>query len=252
VANKKNDKNSNNGAKLGFEEKLWQTADKLRGHLDAAEYKHVVLGLIFLKYISDAFAEKYTQLQQEEYADPEERDEYTAFNVFWVAKEARWSNLQGKAKTPEIGKLVDEAMEILEKENPSLKGILPKDYSKPSLDKRLLGELIDLISTIGLGTQESRAQDILGRVYEYFLGEFASAEGKKGGQFYTPRCVVEVLVEMIEPYMERPANKIAPTRKQEGFWLRLTANKTPLRLTLSANKLRLFANSLQNANFGSD
>jgi len=174
------DKNINNGAKLNLEEKLWQTADKLRGHLDAAEYKHVVLGLIFLKYISDAFAEHYTKLQQEEYADPEERDEYTAVNVFWVAKEARWSNLQGKAKTPEIGKLVDEAMEILEKENPSLKGILPKDYSKPSLDKRLLGELIDLISTIGLGTQESKSQDILGRVYEYFLGEFASAEGKKG------------------------------------------------------------------------
>lgn len=203
MANKKNDKNSNNGAKLGFEEKLWQTADKLRGHLDAAEYKHVVLGLIFLKYISDAFAEQYKILEQEEYADPEERDEYTAENVFWVAKEARWSHLQGKAKTPEIGKLVDEAMEILEKENPSLKGILPKDYSKPSLDKRLLGELIDLISTIGLGTQESRAQDILGRVYEYFLGEFASAEGKKGGQFYTPRCVVEVLVEMLEPYKGR-------------------------------------------------
>lgn len=203
MAKKKNNNNGNNGAKLGFEEKLWQAADKLRGHLDAAEYKHVVLGLIFLKYISDAFEEHYKALEQEEYANPEERDEYTAVNVFWVPKNARWSNLQGKAKTPEIGKLIDEAMETLEKENSSLKGVLPKDYSKPSLDKRLLGELIDLISTIGLGTEESRSQDILGRVYEYFLGEFASAEGKKGGQFYTPRCVVEVLVEMLEPYKGR-------------------------------------------------
>ncbi len=199
---KKNQKNKN-GAKLGFEETLWQAADKLRGHLDAAEYKHVVLGLIFLKYISDAFSEVYDKLAREDYADPEDRDEYVAENIFWVPKEARWSFLQANAKLPKIGTLVDEAMDAIEKENSSLKGVLPKDYGKPSLDKKLLGELIDLISTIGLGDEESRSKDILGRVYEYFLGQFASAEGKKGGQFYTPRCVVQLLVEMLEPYKGR-------------------------------------------------
>ena len=199
---KKTSKNGN-GAKLGFEEKLWQTADKLRGHLDAAEYKHVVLGLVFLKYISDAFQEKYDTLLQDEYADPEERDEYLAENIFWVPKEARWSHLKNNAKTPEIGTLIDDGMVAIEKENQSLKGVLPKEYGKPSLDKRLLGELIDLIGTIGLGDAESRSQDVLGRVYEYFLGQFASAEGKKGGQFYTPRSVVEILVEMLEPYKGR-------------------------------------------------
>lgn len=199
---KKNQKNKN-GAKLGFEETLWQAADKLRGHLDAAEYKHVVLGLIFLKYISDAFSEVYDKLAQEDYADPEDRDEYVAENIFWVPSLARWSHLQANAKLPNIGTLVDEAMDAIEKENSSLKGVLPKDYGKPSLDKSLLGELIDLISKIGLGDEESRSKDILGRVYEYFLGQFASAEGKKGGQFYTPRCVVQLLVEMLEPYQGR-------------------------------------------------
>ena len=200
---KKTSKKESNNAKLGFEETLWQAADKLRGHLDAAEYKHVVLGLIFLKYISDAFGELYQQLETDDYADPEDRDEYLAENIFWVPKEARWQVFQDNAKKAEIGKLIDEGMDAIEKENPALKGVLPKDYGKPSLDKRLLGELIDLIGTIGLGDKESRSQDILGRVYEYFLGQFASAEGKKGGQFYTPRCVVEVLVKMIEPYKGR-------------------------------------------------
>ncbi len=194
---------TSNGAKLGFEQTLWTAADKLRGHLDAAEYKHVVLGLIFLKYISDAFQELYQKLEAEDYANPEERDEYIAENIFWVPKEARWFHLQKNAKQPKIGQFVDEAMEAIEKENPSLKGVLPKDYGKPALDKRLLGELIDLVGTIGLGDEENRSKDILGRVYEYFLGQFASAEGKKGGQFYTPRCVVQVLVEMIEPYKGR-------------------------------------------------
>jgi type I restriction enzyme M protein len=203
LAKTKKDKLSAGGANLGFEETLWQAADKLRGHMDAGEYKHVVLGLVFLKYISDAFGEHYAKLEADEYADPEDRDEYTAENIFYVPKEARWSFLQSQAKTPEIGKLIDDGMSAIEKENPSLKGVLPKEYGKPSLDKRLLGELIDLIATIGLGDKDNRSQDILGRVYEFFLGKFASAEGKNGGQFYTPRCVVEVMVSMLKPYKGR-------------------------------------------------
>jgi type I restriction enzyme M protein len=194
---------SNNGANLGFEQKLWQTADKLRSNMDAAEYKHVVLGLIFLKYISDAFTEVYEQLKKEKESDPEDIDEYTARRVFWVPKEARWEQLQDNAKKPEIGKLLDEAMDILERDNPTLKGVLPKNYARPGLNKQRLGELIDLIGTIGLGDKENRSKDILGRVYEYFLGEFASAEGKKGGQFYTPRSIVKLLVGMLEPYKGR-------------------------------------------------
>ena len=199
----KDQKKANNGANLGFEQQLWQMADKLRGHMDAGEYKHVVLGLIFLKYISDAFQERYDALKKELHADPEDRDEYTAENVFWVPKIARWPRFQDNAKQPTIGKLIDDAMVAIEKENPSLKGVLSKDYARPSLDKHRLGELIDLIGKIGLGDKESRSKDILGRVYEYFLGQFASAEGKKGGEFYTPRCVVKLLVEMIEPYKGR-------------------------------------------------
>lgn len=192
-----------NGGNLGFEEKLWAAADKMRGHMDSGEYKHVVLGLIFLKYISDAFEEKHAKLTKEDLADPEDKDEYKADNIFWVPKEARWKGLQANAKQPTIGKLIDEAMTSIERENPSLRGVLAKDYSRPSLDKTRLGELIDLIGTIGLGTEEHRSQDILGRVYEYFLGRFASAEGKGGGEFYTPRSVVKLLVEMIEPYKGR-------------------------------------------------
>ena len=201
----KNNDNSS-AANLGFEQTLWQAADKMRGHMDAAEYKHVVLGLIFLKYISDAFQERYEALvsiQEEENADPEDRDEYMAENVFWVPKEGRWSYLQGRAKLPEIGLDIDNAMIAIEKDNPSLKNVLPKDYARPALDKQRLGELIDLIGTIGLGDAENRSKDILGRVYEYFLSQFAGAEGKKGGEFYTPRCVVRLLVEMIEPYEGR-------------------------------------------------
>lgn len=196
-------KKTSNGGNLGFEEKLWQAADKMRGHMDAAEYKHVVLGLIFLKYISDAFEEKHRKLKEDKLADPEDRDEYTADNIFWVPKAARWQYLQANAKQPAIGKLVDDAMVVIEKENPVLKGVLPKDYARPTLDKHTLGELIDLIGTIGLGDAESRSKDILGRVYEYFLGRFAAAEGKAGGEFYTPRSVVKILVEMIEPYKGR-------------------------------------------------
>ena len=199
---RKNDQ-AGNGANLGFEEKLWQAADKMRGHMDPAEYKHVALGLIFLKYISDAFEQRQAELAKEQGADPEDRDEYLAENVFWVPKQARWKNLQANAKQPTIGKLLDDAMVAIEKENPSLKGVLPKEYAKPELDKYRLGELIDLVGTIGLGDKESRSKDILGRVYEYFLSKFASAEGRKGGEFYTPRCVVRLLVEMIEPFKGR-------------------------------------------------
>ncbi len=193
----------NSGGALGFEATLWATADKLRGNLDAAEYKHVVLGLIFLKYISDAFEEKHAALVKDKGADAEDRDEYTAENIFWVPPEARWSYLQGRAKDPVIGKLLDNAMIAIERDNPSLKGALPKEYTRPHLDKQSLGGVIDLVSTIGLGDKESRSKDIIGRVYEYFLSEFASAEGKKGGQFYTPRCVVQLLVEMLAPYKGR-------------------------------------------------
>ncbi len=194
-----------NGANLGFETKLWQAADKLRNNMDAAEYKHVVLGLMFLKYISDAFEEQRAKLvaDKKSGADPEDPDEYRAFNVFWVPKEARWSFLQGKAKQPGIGKWLDDAMVAIERDNKTLKGVLPKDFARPALDKQRLGELIDLVGTIGLGDKENRSKDVLGRVYEYFLGQFASAEGKKGGQFYTPRCVVQVLVEMLAPYKGR-------------------------------------------------
>ncbi len=194
-----------NGANLGFEKQLWSAADALRSNMDAAEYKHVVLGLIFLKYISDAFEEQYALLQAEQVngADPEDPDEYRAVNIFWVPKEARWSYLVANAKQPTIGKIVDDAMLAIERDNPSLKGVLPKDYVHPRLDKQRLGQLIDLIGNIGLGDQENRSKDILGRVYEYFLSQFASAEGKKGGQFYTPRCVVKLLVEMLAPYKGR-------------------------------------------------
>ncbi len=192
-----------NGANLGFEQQLWKAADLLRGHMDAAEYKHVVLGLIFLKYISDAFEEYHANLADEPGADPEDRDEYLAANIFWVPKEGRWANLLANAKQPAIGKLIDDAMVAVERENQSLKNVLPKNYARPDLRGARLGEIIDLIGNIGLGDKESRSKDILGRAYEYFLSQFASAEGKKGGQFYTPRCVVQVLVEMLSPYKGR-------------------------------------------------
>ncbi|MGB5943294.1 MAG: class I SAM-dependent DNA methyltransferase [Leeuwenhoekiella sp.] len=190
-----------------LEKQLWKTADKLRKNIDAAEYKHVVLGLIFLKYISDAFEELYEKLEagEDEYAgaDPEDKDEYKAENVFFVPEKARWSHLLNQAKQPTIGKSVDEAMDAIEAENASLKGVLPKVYARQNLDPTSLGELIDLIGNIALGDAKSRSADVLGHVFEYFLGEFALAEGKKGGQFYTPRSVVELLVEMLEPYKGR-------------------------------------------------
>jgi type I restriction enzyme M protein len=197
------DKKKSNGADLGFEAKLFQAADKLRGNMEPSDYKHVVLGLIFLKYISDSFEAKRQALLAEDPEYAEDRDEYLAENVFWVPKEARWSNLQANAKQPTIGSLIDDAMRAIEKDNESLKGVLPKDYARPALNKVMLGELVDLISGIALHEGTDKSKDILGRVYEYFLGQFAGAEGKRGGEFYTPRSVVRVLVEMLEPYKGR-------------------------------------------------
>ena len=195
-----------NGTNVGFEETLWAAADKMRNNMDPAEYKHVVLGLIFLKYISDSFEEVHTQIKNDpdHYEGQEEdRDAYVGEGVFWVPQEARWEFLKANAKKPEIGKMLDDAMVAIEKDNPSLKGVLSKNYARPDLDKVRLGELIDMVSTIGLGDKESRSKDILGRVYEYFLGRFASAEGKGGGEFFTPQSVVKLLVEMLEPYKGR-------------------------------------------------
>lgn len=189
----------------GFEVQLWKAADVLRGTMDAAEYKHVVLGLIFLKYISDAFEEARGALVAgaADGADPEDPDEYRAQNVFWVPPEARWTHLRAQARQSTIGQLIDDALASIERDNPSLRGVLPKDYGRPALDKQRLGQLIDLISNINVGDHAARSKDVLGRIYEYFLSQFASAEGKKGGEFYTPRCVVSLLVEMIEPFNGR-------------------------------------------------
>ncbi len=197
----------NNNKEEPLEKQLWKAADKLRKNIDAAEYKHIVLGLIFLRYISDAFEELFNKLKSGlgEYdgADPEDKDEYKAENVFFVPEKARWSYLLSKAKLPEIGKKVDEAMDAIEKDNPLLKDVLPKVFARGNLDPTNLGGLIDLVGNIALGDAKARSADVLGHVFEYFLGEFALAEGKKGGQFYTPRSVVELLVEMLEPYKGR-------------------------------------------------
>ncbi|HBH13757.1 MAG TPA: N-6 DNA methylase [Clostridiales bacterium] len=190
-----------NTGNIGFEETLWKAADKLRGSMDASEYKHVVLGLIFLKYISDKFETKFNALVDEGAGFEEDRDEYEAENIFWVPKEARWTFIKDNAKDTRIGQYIDDAMILIEKENPSLKGVLDKRYARPEIDKRRLGELIDLVSTIKL--HQNGEQDLLGRVYEYFLGQFASVEGKGGGEFYTPTSVVKTLVDMIEPYQGR-------------------------------------------------
>ncbi|OXA93784.1 type I restriction-modification system subunit M [Flavobacterium hercynium] len=186
-----------------FEQKLFKSADKLRKNIDAAEYKHVVLGLIFLKYISESFGELYDKLKADEYSDPEDRDEYLAANTFFVPKEARWNHIHANAKLPIIGQTIDEAMQAIERENKELKNVLPQVYGRANLDKTSLGELIDLISNTELQIENGKSKDLFGRVYEYFLGEFANAEGKKGGQFYTPKSIVKLMVEMIEPYKGR-------------------------------------------------
>ncbi|WP_439507297.1 type I restriction-modification system subunit M [Yoonia sp.] len=192
-----------NGSDLGIEASLFKTADKLRGNMEPSDYKHVALGLIFLKHISDGFELKRQALLVEYPEDIEDPDAYLAENVFWVPADARWSHLQASAKQPTIGKLIDEAMIAIEKVNPTLKGVLPKDYGRPALSAVMLGELIDLISGIALGEGKDKARDLLGRVYEYFLGQFAGSEGKRGGEFYTPRSVVRTMVEMLEPYRGR-------------------------------------------------
>jgi type I restriction enzyme M protein len=192
-----------NGGPLGIEGMLWKAADALRSNMDAAEYKHVVLGLIFLKYISDAFEAKHADLAKTRGADPEDPDEYRAERIFWVPPESRWSLLRKQAPQPTIGQLVDEAMTAIERDNPTLKGVLPKDYARPGLDKQRLGQLINQVSDITLHSKEDKAKDTLGRVFEYFLQQFASQEGRKGGQFYTPGHVVRVLVEMLAPYKGR-------------------------------------------------
>ena len=187
-----------------LEKTLWATADKLRNNMDAAEYKHIVLGLIFLKYISDSFVQLFDKLTEDKLSDPEDKDEYLAENVFYVPPSARWSYLQHqRAKLPTIGKDIDDAMDAIEKDNPSLKGVLPKDYARPALDKKRLGELVDLVGNVGFNQPGHNSKDLLGRVYEYFLGMFADAEGKRGGQFYTPESIVKLLVEMLEPYNGR-------------------------------------------------
>ena len=194
-----------NSVTTGYEAELWEMADALRGSMDAAEYKHVVLGLIFLKYVSDAFEETRAQLEAErdQGADPEHPDEYRAKNIFWIPPEARWARLQAQARQPTVGQTVDDAMEAIERENPVLEGVLPKDYALPSLDTRRLGQLIDVVSNITVGDADARSRDVLGRVYEYFLSRFAATEGRRAGEFYTPRHVVRLLVEMIEPYRGR-------------------------------------------------
>ena len=204
-AGKTESTHSDSGVTTGHEAALWGMADTLRGSMDAAEYKHVVLSLIFLKYISDAFEEMHVRLEGEvaQGADPEDPDEYRAENIFWVPPEARWSHLKSRARQPAIGQLVDGAMASIERDNPVLKDVLPKDYARPALDKQRLGQLIDMIGNIQVGDADARSRDVLGRVYEYFLSQFASAEGKKGGEFYTPRCVVKLLVEMLKPYKGR-------------------------------------------------
>lgn len=186
-----------------FEQQLFKAADKLRKNIDAAEYKYVVLGLVFLKYISESFSELYDKLKLDEFSDPEDRDEYLAENVFFVPQESRWDHIQNSAKLPSIGEIIDQAMEAIESENKELKNVLPKVYGKANLDKASLGQLIDLISNTELQAENENSKDLFGRVYEYFLGEFANAEGKKGGQFYTPKCIVKLMVEMIEPYKGR-------------------------------------------------
>ena len=187
-------------ATIGFEEKLWASADKLRNNMDAAEYKHVVLGLIFLKYVSDTFMEKHRELMEEDEDFAEDIDAYMAEGVFWMPENARWDYIAKHSKQAEIGQIVDNALDLIEKDNDSLRGVLPKNYSRPELDKRILGEIIDLFTNINVGGSIGKEKDVLGRVYEYFLGKFAANEGKGGGEFYTPKSIVKLMVEMIEPF----------------------------------------------------
>ena len=191
-----------NTADIGFEKEIWRAADKMRGNIDASEYKSVVLGLIFLKYISDKFETKYRQLVDEGEGFEEDKDEYTAENIFYVPTEARWDVIAAQAHTPEIGTAIDNAMRAIERENRRLKDILPKNFARPELDKRRLGEVVDLFTNIRMH-EHGDSKDILGRTYEYCLSRFAEAEGKLAGEFYTPACVVKTLVQVLQPYNGR-------------------------------------------------
>ena len=242
----------NSGGGLDFEAHLWAAADKMRGHMDASEYKHVCLGLIFLKCISDAFEEKRDQLlfgfsdsksewfikeEPERKEAAENREEYLAANVFWLPPEARWHTIKARAKAPEIGKVIDDAMGAIERENPTLKGMLPRDYARPTLDKVRLGGLVDIISNIGLNESAAKSKDVIGRVYEYPLGKFASvcdyicgepteaswttgtvarraSASDSASQFYTPQCVVQVLAAVLEPYKQQVSGRINLENRQ--------------------------------------
>ena len=199
-----------NTADIGFEKEIWRAADKMRGNIDASEYKSVVLGLIFLKYISDKFETKYRQLVDEGEGFEEDKDEYTAENIFFVPENARWKVIAAAAHTPEIGAVIDEAMRSIEKENKRLKDILPKNFARPELDKRRLGEVVDLFTNIQM-VEHGDSKDILGRTYEYCLSKFAEQEGKLAGEFYTPACVVRTLVEILQPYNGRVYEKTLST-----------------------------------------
>lgn len=192
-------KATKNSADIGFEKQLWDAADVLRGNMDAADYKNVVLGLIFLKYLSDRFDERYQELVAEGYGDEEDRDCYIEENVFYVPEEARWAQIASEAHAPEIGQVIDNAMRAIERENDALKDVLPKNFARPELDKRRLGEVVDLFTNIQMSDGESE-KDLLGRAYEYCLSQFASLEGKNAGEFYTPSCIVRTLVEIIQPF----------------------------------------------------
>ena len=219
--NKRARSTRNSGAIVGHETESWAVADALRGSMDAAEYKHVVLGLIFLKYISDVFEERRAALLSEWGEEAAgDRDEYVAENIFWVPTESRWFHVQAEAEQPTIGLTIDQAMAAIERDNPAIKNVLPRDYARPALDKQRLGQLIDMTSNVQVGDQEARSKDVLGRVYEYFLSQFASAEGKKGGEFYTPRCVVERLVGELRVQQAEGARldaAIAQNLKTLGF-----------------------------------
>ena len=198
-----------NSADLGFEQEIWKAADILRGNMDASEYKHVVLGLIFLKYISDAFEQRYQELIEEGKGYEEDRDEYTFLNIFFVPEEARWDRIAASAHTPEVGVTIDRAMQAIEKENARLKGILPKNYGRPELDKRRLGEIVDIFTNISM-KEHGDTKDILGRTYEYAIAQFASLEGRQAGEFYTPSSIVQTLVEILQPYEGRVYEMIIP------------------------------------------
>ena len=191
-----------NTAELGFEKQIWKAADLLRGNMDASEYKSVVLGLIFLKYISDSFEAKHQALINEGEGFEEDKDEYSYEHIFFVPKEARWSVIAEAAHTPEIGTVIDNAMRLIEKENPRLKGILPKNFARPELDKHRLGDVVDLFTNVQM-KEHGDSKDILGRTYEYCLSKFAEAEGKLAGEFFTPSCIVRTLVEVLQPYSGR-------------------------------------------------